>query len=240
MKKKIEKKKPDLELLIQNLNIETPEVIDRTFLLNALTHKSLKVDIEEVIPDNERLEFLGDAVLKLSVSQWLYQNYPEMNEGLMSQARAYVVSDKSLARIARKIELGNFIVLGRKELSSGGSEKDSILANCLEAVMGAVFMCTGYNVSSKMIMGLTQEELKIAIEGKAEEENAKDLLQKLTQAKYKILPQYNSSYLEGPAHKSTFQCSLKVLKDEFYAIGTSKKEAEQNAAKLALKELKDE
>ncbi len=89
-------------------------------------------------------------------------------------------------------------------------------------------------------MGLTQEELKIAIEGKAEEENAKDLLQKLTQAKYKILPQYNSSYLEGPAHKSTFQCSLKVLKDEFYAIGTSKKEAEQNAAKLALKELKDE
>lgn len=229
-------KRPDLDLLIEKLKIPNPEIIDRGLLTNALTHKSLKVDVEEKIPDNERLEYLGDAVLKLAVSQWLYQNYPKANEGVMSQTGGYVISDRSLARIARNLGLGEYIILGKKELSSGGKEKDSILANCLESLIGSIFLCTGYNISSEMVVDLTKEELKIAIEGKAVEENAKDTLQKITQAKFKVLPDYNSFYLEGPANKAIFKCVLKVQDKEYYATGYSKKQAEQSCAKLALKD----
>lgn len=240
MKKEFVRKPPDLELLIESLNIDRSEIISRDLLINALTHKSLKHDVKESVPDNERLEYLGDAVLKLSVSQWLYINYPEADEGVMSQSRAYVVSDKSLANIARKINLNNYIILGKKEEFTGGKDKDSILANCFEAVLGAIFLSTGYNITSEMVIRLTKDEIKNAIEGEAVEANAKDVLQKITQAKFKILPEYNSSHLEGPPHKATFQCNLKVLSKVYYAKGSSKKEAEQKAAKLALKDLQDE
>ncbi|MFN8673919.1 MAG: ribonuclease III [Candidatus Sericytochromatia bacterium] len=235
-----ENKRPEFDALIEELRIPNPEMIDRELLTNALTHKSIKVDLAEKVPDNERLEFLGDAVLKLSVSQWLYQNYPDADEGVMSQTRAYVVSDKTLANIARKIRLGFYMILGKKETTSGGRNKESILANCLEAVFGTIFLCTGYNVAYSTIIYLLEEEIKIGISGKAVEVNSKDTLQKITQAKFKILPDYNTTYLEGPANKSIFQCHLKILENEYYAKGYSKKEAEQNAAKLALKDLQIE
>ncbi|RYX96730.1 ribonuclease III, partial [bacterium] len=206
----------------------------------ALTHKSTKTDYYDKVNDNERLEYLGDAVLKLSVSQWLYNNYPDYNEGVMSQTRAYVVSDKTLARVAKKIDLGKYIHLGKKESTSGGKDKESILANSLEALMGAIFISVQFDVVAKMIINLMESELFEAVKGKAEEENAKDLLQKITQAKFKILPEYNSTHLEGPPHKAIFQCILKILDKEYYGKGNSKKEAEQEAAKFALKDFKDE
>lgn len=229
----------DIESLLLSLNLPFPEKIDRNLLTTALSHRSLRKEKENIV-DNERLEYLGDAVLKLSISQWLYLNYPESSEGVMSQTRAYVVSDKTLARIARKIKLGNYIFLGKKELLSGGSDKDSILANSLEALMAAVFICTDFNTVAEMIVKLAKSELKKAIKGKAEEENSKDLLQKLTQSRFKCLPEYNSNHLDGPPHKAVFKCVLKVQDKEYYGTGPSKKEAEQNAARLALKDLKDE
>lgn len=240
MKKEIIRKPPNLDLLIESLNVDRSEIISRDLLINALTHKSIKHDLKESVPNNERLEYLGDAILKLSVSQWLYLNYPEADEGVMSQSRAYVVSDKSLANIARKINLHEHIILGKKEELTGGKDKDSILANCFEAVLGAIFLSTGYNISSEMIIKLTQDEIKEAIEGKAVEANAKDVLQKITQAKFKILPEYNSSHLDGPPHRATFQCTLKILDKTYYSTGASKKEAEQESAKLALKDLQNE
>lgn len=233
-------KRPEFDLLLEILKLPNPEMIDRELLANALTHKSIKTDVAEKIQDNERLEYLGDAVLKLSVSQWLYQNYPLADEGLMSQTRAYVVSDKTLANIARKIQLSNYMILGKKEITSGGRNKESILANCLEAVFGTVFLCTGYITSYQMVINLLEEEIQLGIDGKAIEVNSKDTLQKITQAKFKILPEYNTIYLEGPANKSIFQCFLKILDKEYYATGYSKKEAEQKSAKLALKDFQDE
>lgn len=230
---------PDIDNLLKSLNLEKKD-IDIDLLNVALTHKSLKTDYHDKIHDNERLEYLGDAVLKLSVSQWLYNNYPQYDEGVMSQTRAYVVSDKTLARVARKLNLGNYIHLGKKEYTSGGRDKDSILANSLEALMGSIFISVQFDRVAEMIISIMVAELLEAVKGKAEEENAKDMLQKITQARFKILPEYNSSHLEGPPHKAIFQCVLKILDKEYYGKGISKKEAEQTAAKLALKELKDE
>ncbi|GIW22073.1 MAG: ribonuclease 3 [Candidatus Sericytochromatia bacterium] len=228
MSKKIKK-------LLEKLDIK--EDIDYTILDIAITHKSYKAELRDNnILDNERLEFLGDAVLKLSVSNWLYCNYPNASEGQMSTARAYVVSDKSLANVSRRINLSKNIKLGHKEIASGGKEKDSILANCFEAVLGALFICKGFEFTSNLIINLLKNDLINAMNGRAEESNSKDLLQKLTQAKFKILPEYNSFHLDGPPHKAIFKCVLKVLDKEFEAIGKSKKEAEQKAAKLALKE----
>lgn len=236
----MENKEADVSNLLTSLNINEKEKIDLQLLHTALSHKSIRVEHQDKVNDNERLEYLGDAVLKLSVSQWLYHNYPQSDEGVMSQTRAYVVSDKTLARVARKINLGDYIHLGKKEYTSGGKNKDSILANSLEAVMGAIFLCLGFEPVAKMVISLMESELFEAVKGKAESENAKDLLQKITQAKFKILPEYNSSHLEGPPHKAVFQCYLKFLDKEYYGKGSSKKEAEQNAAKLALKDFADE
>lgn len=235
----MENKAPDISELLISLKIEESN-IDLNLLKTALTHKSTKTDYYDKVNDNERLEYLGDAVLKLSVSQWLYNNYPDYNEGVMSQTRAYVVSDKTLARVAKKIDLGKYIHLGKKESTSGGKDKESILANSLEALMGAIFISVQFDVVAKMIINLMESELFEAVKGKAEEENAKDLLQKITQAKLKILPEYNSTHLEGPPHKAIFQCILKILDKEYYGKGNSKKEAEQEAAKFALKDFKDE
>lgn len=235
----MENKASDISELLISLKIEDSNV-DLNLLKTALTHKSTKTDYYDKVNDNERLEYLGDAVLKLSVSQWLYNNYPEYDEGVMSQTRAYVVSDKTLARVAKKINLGKYIHLGKKESTSGGKDKESILANSLEALMGAIFISVQFDVVAKMVISLMENELFEAVKGKAEEENAKDLLQKITQAKFKILPEYNSNHLEGPPHKAVFQCILKVLDKEYYGKGNSKKEAEQEAAKLALKDFKDE
>ena len=235
----MENKAPDVSELLISLKIEESS-IDLNLLKTALTHKSTKTDYYDKVNDNERLEYLGDAVLKLSVSQWLYNNYPDYNEGVMSQTRAYVVSDKTLARVAKKIDLGKYIHLGKKESTSGGKDKESILANSLEALMGAIFISVQFDVVAKMIINLMESELFEAVKGKAEEENAKDLLQKITQAKFKILPEYNSTHLEGPPHKAIFQCILKILDKEYYGKGNSKKEAEQEAAKFALKDFKDE
>jgi ribonuclease-3 len=236
----MENENPDLVILLESLAITDSEKINKELIITALTHKSTKVESKVESTDNERLEYLGDAVLKLAVSQWLYNNYPESSEGVMSQTRAYVVSDKTLARIARKINLGNYIILGKKEHVSGGKNKDSILANSLEALMGAVFVSTNYDTAAEMVIKLTETELKNAIKGDAEEENAKDLLQKITQARFKVLPEYHSSHLEGPPHKAVFQCIVKIQDKEYYGTGSSKKEAEQHAAKLALKDFKDE
>ena len=217
----MENKAPDVSELLISLKIEESS-IDLNLLKTALTHKSTKTDYYDKVNDNERLEYLGDAVLKLSVSQWLYNNYPDYNEGVMSQTRAYVVSDKTLARVAKKIDLGKYIHLGKKESTSGGKDKESILANSLEALMGAIFISVQFDVVAKMIINLMESELFEAVKGKAEEENAKDLLQKITQAKFKILPEYNSTHLEGPPHKAIFQCILKILDKEYYGKGSSK------------------
>jgi len=228
----------ELDELLGYLDIPDINAIDKNLLTLALSHKSVKTESKQN-EDNERLEYLGDAVLKLSTSEWLYKNYPKSSEGEMSKIRAYVVSDKTLSRVAKKINIGKFVLLSKKEAQSGGAYKESILANVLESVMGVVFLSTDYITVSKAVISLIHGELDKAIAGKADEENPKDILQKITQAVFKCLPEYDTSYLEGPPHNATFQCFLRLNEKEYYEKGASKKDAEQNAAKLALKDLKN-
>jgi len=203
-----------------------------TLLEEALTHSSFTNEQKNSIKkhDYERLEFLGDAVLELIITDLLMEKYPDKTEGDLSKARSSIVREEVLVKISKKIEMGVFIKLGKGERRAGGGQRDSILACALEAVIGAVYKDGGYRRAydfvnyfwSDYMEKLFTDELDI---------DYKTRLQELVQAKYKEVPEYELVKTSGPAHSRTFKVRVKVL-DEVDSIGTgtSKKEAEQVAA----------
>ncbi len=214
------------------------ESVDPALLQLALTHSSSKVPGDRQV-DNERLEYLGDAVLKLAISQWFYEQEPAMPEGAMSKMRAYVVSDANLARVARGLDLGRYVQLGSSERTSGGHEKQSTLANSFEALLGALFLSLGFDTTATIVRRLLQETLSEAQAGRADEENYKATLQELTQARFHQLPLYEVVGEVGPAHARHFTCRV-LLSDKVLGqgAGTTKKMAEQMAAQQALNALR--
>ncbi|MCK4502327.1 MAG: ribonuclease III [Desulfuromonadales bacterium] len=207
---------------------------DRMLLQQALTHKSYSNEQPQFISHNERLEFLGDAVLELAVSDLVYNHYPDIPEGGLTRIRAEVVSEKGLAEIARQLEIGAGMLLGRGERKSGGNEKSSLLADTLEALLGAIFCDQGFLVVSRVIGNIFSD----AIEKSAQIRYGSDYktcLQERLQAKYGELPEYLLAQVSGPDHQRIF--SMEV----YYAnkligkgSGSSKKSAEQKAAAAAL------
>jgi len=127
---------------------------DRPLLLQALTHKSFSNEQAEFVPHNERLEFLGDAVLELAVSDWVFNHYPDIPEGGLTRIRAEVVSERGLSQIASQLQLGTVLRLGKGEKRSGGSEKPSLLADALEALLGAIYRDGGFDPVSQVVAGL--------------------------------------------------------------------------------------
>jgi ribonuclease-3 len=210
------------------------ETVDGPLLALALTHSSSKSTSDRQ-SDNERLEYLGDAVLKLSISHWLYDRDPALPEGAMSKMRAYVVSDANLARVAKELELGRYVHLGSSERTSGGHEKQSTLANTFEAVLGALFLSLGFDKTADIARRLLEATLLEAEGGRAEEENYKATLQELTQAQFHQLPLYEVVHEDGPAHARQFTCRV-LLESRVLGqgAGTTKKMAEQMAAQMAL------
>ena len=205
----------------------------------AFTHKSASIQFDsERYINNERLEYLGDAVLKLFISQWLYQNYPYYHPGTMTQIHAYVASDANLAKIAGELEIGKYIIFGPTEKASGGQFKPSILACVFEAIIGAVFLSTNFETTKEIIINLMKSSLSEAIAGKATEVNYKANLQELVQARYHCLPEYTILEESGPPHSPSFICGVKIER-RFVGIGkgNSKKQSEQEAAKMALRML---
>jgi len=153
--------------LLQKLGLPTLNVNSR-LLRQALTHKSMQLDRPHTaVAHNERLEYLGDAILKSSISEWLFLNLPQDSEGRMSQIRSYVVSDVALSRAAQRIALQAHIILGSSERASG-EVRESILANVFEAVCGAIFLSSDYRTTARMILPLLVPELELAIEGEPE------------------------------------------------------------------------
>lgn len=220
--------------LLKKLNITCH--INERLLAQALIHKSSNLNRRyKFLSNNERLEYLGDAVLKLSICKWLYQNYPYFNPGTMTQIQAYVVSDANLAKVAGALDISQFIILGPTEKATGGQFKLSILACTLEAIIGAVFLSTNFEYTKDIIINLMSFSLKEAIAGKAIEENYKANLQELLQARYHCLPEYEILEEHGPPHAPCFICGVKG-KGKFIGIGkgTSKKQSEQESAKMAL------
>lgn len=208
-----------------------PELLER-----SLTHKSYAN--ENKVPfHNERMEFLGDAVLNLVVSEYLMKTCPDSTEGDLSRLRAAIVSEPALAKIARKIGLGKYILLGRGEEQTGGRDKDSLLANCLEALIASVYLDTGKEAAESFITRFFEEAIKkTCVSGGSLD--YKTQLQELCQERLKQLPEYRIVSETGPDHQKQFEVEVWVKNRlSGRGAGKSKKEAEQRAAKKALEKL---
>ena len=213
--------------------------IDPKTLLEAITHKSFTNENRELhLSDNERLEFLGDAVLHLVISDHLIKNYPELPEGDLSKLRATIVSEPSLFKIAKSIDLGDFVLLGRGEEQTGGRKKSSILANALEAIIAAIYLDGGMEKARAFVMSYFVPEIKNAVEQRIFHDYKTDL-QEYCQGLNLPLPKYQVVKETGPDHQKTFEIEI-LINNKAYGsgVGRTKKEAEQKAAEEALKKLK--
>jgi ribonuclease-3 len=211
---------------------------DIYLLDNALIHRSyVNENPALACKDNERLEFLGDAVIGLCISDIVIKKFPDYAEGQLSKLRAYVVNEQSLADLARKLTIGDYLLLGRGEESSGGRTKTSILSNAFEAVIASIYLDCGFekvHIFLKRIFDHLIEEGTKSIVYK----DYKTALQEICQNKFKETPKYTVIKESGPDHDKVFEIGLTVAGMITAAgVGKSKKEAEQRAAQKALEEL---
>jgi ribonuclease III len=200
----------------------------------ALTHKSWMNECQGTDrTDNERLEFLGDAVLALVTSDLLMRRFPEQPEGDLSKARAAIVNEAGLARVAEMLALGQWIFLGRGEEQAGGRQKRSLLANAFEALIGSVYLDGGFTAAFEVTERLLAPI--IAEVPSATSKDFKSRLQEIAQAKLQMAPIYTVLSEQGPDHAKTFEVAILIGDKEYgRAFGRSKKEAQQNAAEQAL------
>ena len=204
---------------------------DDVLLQTALTHRSHSAN------NNERLEFLGDAVLDLVISELLYQFYSEQTEGSLSRMRSSLVKGDTLAALAKELDLGEYLVLGKGENTSGGRERLSLLSNALEAVIGAIFLDGGYLEAKNAIIKIFDARIQV-LDPKSEHKDHKSILQEKLQAMKQQLPEYSLIRSEGNHNKSFIvQCSIKSGEIVTQASGQTLRIAEQKAASKALEEM---
>jgi ribonuclease-3 len=214
------------------------QVGDQQLFTQALAHRSWCAEHAGQEP-NERLEFLGDAVLGLIVTDYLYRTYPDLPEGELAKARAAVVNSVSLANLARELQLGNFLLLGKGEDSSGGRRKPSILADAMEALIGAIYLDAGYPATDRIVMDLLGDRLRESAKGPGDEDY-KTRLQELCAQTFDELPVYRITDT-GPDHAKMFAAEVFVGgRSGGRGEGRSKKQAEQVAARHAWYALKAE
>jgi ribonuclease-3 len=211
---------------------------DRGILLQSLTHTSYGHEyLQEksiALRDNERLEFLGDAILDVVISDLLLETFPNANEGQLSKMRASVVNEKTLAELARSIHLQNCVRLGKGENLTGGGQKPSILSSTLEALIAAIYLDGGFNAVYPVVRHLFAPMFQSET-GTLPFCDHKTQLQEIVQAKHKITPTYHLLQTSGPDHAKTFEVEVRMNgKVMAMASGSSKKEAEQNAACAAI------
>jgi len=207
---------------------------DKELLHRAMTHRSYAH--EAGLPSdytNERLEFLGDAVLDVVVSDYLYCKHSELNEGDLTRIRSYLVNMNSLAETARELGIGDYIMLSREERADGGGEKASIIADALEALIGAVYLDQGLEEAGGLCLRLFEKKLEDAVYGTLDYDY-KSRLQEVVVKERGLLPRYRLRE-EGPDHRKTFHAMVFVADMKMgKGSGSSKKEAEQEAAREAL------
>ena len=213
---------------------------DRPLALIALTHKSYcNEHRDEECLDNERLEFLGDAVVDLAVSHRLMERFPHASEGELSKLRALIVNEEALAKIARTIGLGDLLLLGRGEELTGGREKSSVLADALEAVVGAIYKSGGMTRIMELVDRFFGDILDGVAEGRAGQDY-KTMLQEDVQNRLRVSPRYRVVAESGPDHEKIFEVEVTIGTDVFArSTGRSKKEAEQAAAQKTLAMLQE-
>ena len=207
---------------------------DDVLLQTALTHRSHSAN------NNERLEFLGDAVLDLVISELLYQFYSEQTEGSLSRMRSSLVKGDTLAALAKELDLGEYLVLGKGENTSGGRERLSLLSNALEAVIGAIFLDGGYLEAKNAIIKIFDARIQV-LDPKSEHKDHKSILQEKLQAMKQQLPEYSLIRSEGNHNKSFIvQCSIKSGESVTQASGKTLSVAEQQAASKALQAIQND
>ena len=211
---------------------------DLSLLRQALVHRSyINESPGLALASNERLEFLGDAVLGLVIAEKLYLEYPHLSEGEMTKLRSALVRRDSLARIARAISLGNYLYLGKGEEASGGRDKPTNLAGTLEAVIAAVSLDQGSAIARDFILRLLNKELQKVV-SQGVKADYKSQLQELTQSRQQPTPTYYLVGATGPAHERSFTSEVRVGNTPLArGSGKSKKAAETEAARLALEQL---
>lgn len=205
---------------------------NRALLKTALTHSSYANEFS--IESNERLEFLGDAVLGLVVARLLYDSHPSASEGKLSKQRSAIVSRVNFAKFTKALDIDKQIILGKGEERTGGRERESNLAGAFEAIIGAIYLDGGY----RRVFNVISKLLKNSISEKNIFTDYKTKLQELAQKKYKQIPRYKVVHEEGPPHKKWFHVEVKIMRRVLgEGMGSNKKEAEQSAAKAGLNKL---
>jgi len=209
-------------------------------LEESLVHKSYAHEKNSArVKHNERLEFLGDAVLELVISDLLMKRFPDYNEGELSRHRASIVNEGELAKIALSLKLGKLIFLGRGEELTQGRTKNSILANTYEALLAALYLDGGYQAVYRIVRRHFQQLIETAAQ-EGFDRDFKTRLQEESQARFKEIPKYTITQENGPDHQKTFQVKVSIRKKIMgFGSGKSKKEADQDAARNALRILKE-
>jgi ribonuclease-3 len=212
---------------------------DKSLLQRALTHRSyLNENPDYPLSDNERLEFLGDAVLDFLTAKYLYQRFPEMSEGDLTSLRAALVKRETLARFALTWNLGEYLLLSRGEAESGGRERQAILCAAFEALIGAILLDQGLQAAEDFILRCIEPEVGHILDEELYKD-AKSTLQELSQGQLQLTPVYRTVGERGPDHAKEFTVEV-LIGEEVYGrgIGPSKQVAEQEAAKAALQKIR--
>jgi ribonuclease III len=211
---------------------------NRQILVNALTHRSFFHENPDKAQDyNERLEFLGDSVLGFVIVEYLYLCDSSLSESIMAKAKSYLVKESILSEIAASLSLGKYLRLGKGEESTGGRTKRSLLADAVEAVLGAVYLDGGYEDARRLILGLFQNKIGSVLKS-GKFHDFKTELQEKTQFLFNSIPEYRMIKQEGEEHSKIFTVDVHIAGTKFgTGFGKSKKEAETNAAHEALREL---
>lgn len=207
---------------------------NKKLLQNALTHSSYANEMRGSVSSNERLEFLGDSVLSLIVSSYIYENFKNKPEGELTRLRSSLVCEKALCSFSRQLNLGEFLLLGKGEKKTGGDNRDSILADAFEAVLAAIYLDSGFNSAKQFVMRFVLPELE-SYDKKADFKDYKTLLQEIIQRNPEESINYILTDESGPDHNKKFTVEVR-LNSNIIGTGTgkSKKEAEEFAAKQAL------
>jgi ribonuclease-3 len=214
--------------------MQLPKFKNQQLFEQAFTHRSFLNETKEKISSNERMEFLGDSILSYVVSQYLFLKFPQFNEGILTNIRSLMVNTKSLAQVAKELEFGNYLKLSHGEEESKGRQNQSLLADCFEAFVGALFIDQGIDVASQFLSEVLLPMADEIVKGTSFKD-PKSLLQELVQSRRFNSPAYKVITETGPAHSKQFRIGAYVdgnLISE--GLGKSKKEAEEDAAFKAL------
>lgn len=210
---------------------------NKSLMNRALTHRSFVNESGSEVKDNERLEYLGDSILALIVNEYLFKRFEKYLEGDLAKIKSAVVSESTLSKVAEEISLGKFILMGRGEEMNGGRSRPSILANTLEALIGALYLDSGLKITKKFVLSLMKRDIE-RIDNLSFFRDPKTTLQEYAQKKYRERPVYEVIEENGPDHLKEFTVRLIIQgRDLTVGVGPSKRKAEMDAARRALEKI---